>query len=236
MRRSESEAIRIRNLHQEIFRSTTQEFRGNIIHFYGDGTLSTFTSAVEAVKCGISLQRQFRNSNLPVRIGIHMADIVITEDDIIGDGVNVASRIESLAVAGSVLISNRVHKELINQDDIDDHSLGYFRFKNISQPMEVFAINHDHILVPDRKDLKGILGPETTKSKRWISIAGTLLVVALSTIAWFIFSSNKLDFPERGWLVVSDIENLTNDSLLNGSLEGVLISSIQQSGFVNVFP
>ncbi|MBT8323408.1 MAG: adenylate/guanylate cyclase domain-containing protein, partial [Eudoraea sp.] len=93
MQRSEVEAMGLRAAHRKIFDSFTTKFNGEIIQYYGDGTLSIFDSAVDAVKCGIAMQLAFqKDTQIPVRIGIHSGDIVLTEDDIIGDAVNVASR------------------------------------------------------------------------------------------------------------------------------------------------
>ncbi|MEZ5197159.1 MAG: adenylate/guanylate cyclase domain-containing protein [Bacteroidales bacterium] len=119
MQQDEEKAIEFRSRHREIFNASTKKFRGKILQYWGDGTLSTFSSAIDAVKCAIEMQLAFREKpQIPLRIGIHTGDIIFTEDDIIGDGVNVASRIESLAVAGSVFISEKVYDEVKNQPGI----------------------------------------------------------------------------------------------------------------------
>ncbi len=115
MQVNEARAIHLREAHRKIFVATTEKFGGEILQYYGDGTLSVFDSAIAAVECGIEMQlalRQYSNSiseqtGIPVRIGIHSGDIIYSEEDIIGDSVNVASRIESLATTGSVLISDK---------------------------------------------------------------------------------------------------------------------------------
>ena len=116
MQRSEAIAVQTRQRHREVFSPVTAKYGGKIIQYYGDGTLSILSSAISAVQCACELQQQFlQDPSIPVRIGIHIGDIIITEDDIIGDSVNLASRIESLAVAGSVLISDKVLEEIKNQ-------------------------------------------------------------------------------------------------------------------------
>ena len=119
MQQNEEQAIQVRDKHRQIFNSITEKHRGRVLQYYGDGTLSIFDSAIDAVKCGIEMQLDFqKDPAIPVRIGIHTGDIIFSEDDIIGDGVNVASRIESLAVAGSVFISDKVFDEIKNQESI----------------------------------------------------------------------------------------------------------------------
>ena len=156
MQRDEELAINIRNRHRKIFNSTTKKFNGKILQYFGDGTLSTFKSAIDAVKCAIEMQMAFQKEPvIPVRIGIHLGDIVLQEDEIIGDGVNVASRIESLAVAGSVFISDKVYAEIKNQSSIETQSLKTFELKNVDKPIEVFAISNKGLIIPNADDIVG---------------------------------------------------------------------------------
>ncbi len=88
-----------------------------------------------------SMQQQFSTGQtVPLRIGIHLGDIVYDNNDVYGDGVNIASRIESLGVPGSILISDKLHYAIRNQGSISTKSLGYFELKNINQPLEVYTI------------------------------------------------------------------------------------------------
>ena len=90
-----------------------------------------------------------------MRIGLHLGDVVFSGSEIYGDGVNLASRVESLGVPGAILISDKVQAEIRNQDDLQAQSLGLFEFKNIQQPVEVFAISTPGIHVPARSGLRG---------------------------------------------------------------------------------
>jgi LuxR family maltose regulon positive regulatory protein len=156
MQQNEEKAIQVRSKHRKIFNSTTESHNGKILQYYGDGTLSIFDSAIDAVKCGIEMQLSFMEEpNIPVRIGIHLGDIVISEEEIIGDGVNVASRIESLAVPGSVFISDKVYDEIKNQESLKTSLLKTFMLKNIERPTEVYAISNEGLIVPNTDDIKG---------------------------------------------------------------------------------
>lgn len=156
MQRDEELAIKIRDRHRKIFNSTTEKYKGTILQYFGDGTLSTFKSAIDAVKCAMEMQISFQEEPvIPVRIGIHQGDIVYTEDDIIGDGVNVASRIESLAVPGSVFISDKVYDEVKNHPSIETQSLKTFELKNVKKPIEVYAIANKGLIIPNRNDING---------------------------------------------------------------------------------
>lgn len=157
MQGDEEVAMRVRSRHREVMTSQHKQYRGEIIQYYGDGSLSVFRSAIEAVQCAIEIQRQLQQGEqvVPIRIGLHMGDIVHSDTEVYGDGVNFASRIESMSVVGAVLLSSKLNDELKNHPSISTQSVGYFELKNISDPVEVFAVTNDGIKVPARSDLKG---------------------------------------------------------------------------------
>ena len=127
MQQNEEKAIHARDKHRRIFNSITKKHKGRVLQYYGDGTLSIFDSAIDAVKCGIEMQLDFqKDPAIPVRVGIHEGDILFTEEDIIGDGVNVASRIESLAVPGSVFISGKIYDDIKNQKSISTKRMSLY--------------------------------------------------------------------------------------------------------------
>jgi predicted ATPase/class 3 adenylate cyclase len=154
MQRSEKKAIQAREKHREIFNRTTSKYNGRILQYYGDGTLSIFNSVIDAVNCAAEMQKLFQlDPIVPVRIGIHVGDIIVAEDDVIGDAVNVASRIESLAKAGSVLVSDRVQMDIKNHRDIVTKSLGHYELKNVQKPVEVFALVNEGLVVPESEHM-----------------------------------------------------------------------------------
>src|SRR5258705_12065453 len=144
MQKNEQEAIERRNRQREVFEKATTDHGGKILQYYGDGTISIFTSAIHAVNAGIAMQLLFRQApQVPLRIGIHIGDIAIDESGVYGDGVNIASRIESFAVAGSVFISDKVFDEIKNQPQINTISMGLYELKNVSRPLEVFVLTNE---------------------------------------------------------------------------------------------
>lgn len=160
MQQNEAQAIQVREKHRRIFNALTEKYRGRILQYYGDGTLSIFDSAIDATNCGIDLQLAFMQAPaIPVRIGIHTGDIIFSEEEIIGDSVNVASRIESLAVPGSVLISDKVYDEIKNQSSIEATLLKTVKLKNIDKPMEVYALSNPGLTVPLPEDIRGKTDP-----------------------------------------------------------------------------
>src|SRR5204863_4906437 len=85
----------------------------------------------------------------------HTGDVIIEDEAIYGDGVNLASRIESLAVPGGIFISEKVHDEIKNQQNISTREMGYFELKNVKQAVRIFAISNSGIAVPGRDELRG---------------------------------------------------------------------------------
>ncbi len=242
MQRDEEKAVEFRNRHREVFNAATKKFNGKILQYYGDGTLSTFSSAIDAVKCAIDMQLAFSEElQIPVRIGIHTGDIIFTEDDIIGDGVNVASRVESLSVAGSVFISEKVYDEVKNQTGIYTISMGVFELKNVGKPMEVFAITNRGLVIPDKDEISGkeksnsiTKKAKKAKSKNlWIlliilaAILGGYLLYSLNIFeksTQLIPSTNKTN-PEKSIAVlpfINDSDDSTNVYIINGLMESTL--------------
>ncbi|MBL0742349.1 adenylate/guanylate cyclase domain-containing protein [Chryseolinea lacunae] len=156
MQENEQLARQKRHRLKAVLEACIRDHRGKILQYYGDGSLSIFTSAIDAVHCGIEIQRALREDpKVDLRIGIHTGDVTVEDGGIFGDGVNLASRIESLATAGSVFISEKVHDEIKNQDNITSHEMGYFELKNVKQPIRVFAITSGGLVVPSREEIRG---------------------------------------------------------------------------------
>jgi adenylate cyclase len=127
---------------------TITQHGGRIVKSTGDGLLVEFPSVMDAVKCATEVQRELagRDADVPedrriqYRIGINLGDIVIDGDDILGDGVNVAARLEGLAEPGGICISGNVHDQVKNKLDISFQDMGEQHLKNILEPMRAYRI------------------------------------------------------------------------------------------------
>src|SRR4029078_109008 len=141
---------------KEVLETTVSRFNGKILQYYGDGSLSIFGSAIDCVNSAINIQQQLQQEpKVALRIGIHTGDVAIEDESVYGDGVNLASRIESLAVPGGIFISEKVYDEIRNQQNIQTREMGYFELKNVTTPVRIFAIANNGITVPGRDALKG---------------------------------------------------------------------------------
>jgi TolB-like protein/Tfp pilus assembly protein PilF len=159
MQEDEDHAKLLRDRHRNVLEDLSLEHQGKVIQYFGDGTLTIFGSAVEAVLCAIDIQLELKKDpSVNLRIGIHSGDIVYDDDGIFGDSVNVASRIEASAIGGSILISRKVYDEIINHKEINAVSLGYHEFKNVKTPIEVYAIKSDQLNIPESSSIDTLVG------------------------------------------------------------------------------
>ena len=121
---------------------------GRIVKLMGDGALIEFASAVAAVECAVEIQRamDLRNAGVPegqriaFRVGINSGDVIVDGDDIYGDGVNVAARLEGLAEPGGVCISAKVHDEVRDRLELNFQDLGEQEVKNIARPVRIYKV------------------------------------------------------------------------------------------------
>ena len=126
-----------------------EEHRGHIVKNTGDGMLVEFASVVDAVRCAVEVQRGMseRNARVSVdkriefRVGINLGDIIIEDDDIHGDGVNIAARLEGITEPGGICISRQAHDHLVEQLSFTCEKMGFRNLKNIAKPVEVYSVN-----------------------------------------------------------------------------------------------
>lgn len=141
-------ALQLLARHNEIIKNKIKNFHGRIIEIIGDAFLVSFTSAVIATECAESIQQEFKkyNSNLPqrekmeIRIGLHLGDVLDIENKLKGDTLNIASRIQELANAGSICISESVYKVIENKVKFKIEDAGEHELKNISGSIKLYTI------------------------------------------------------------------------------------------------
>lgn len=155
MQEDEVKAKSIRDKQREVLESCIDKYHGRIIQYYGDGTLSIFGSALEAVRCAIKVQRKLkREYDIPLRIGLHLGDIVYDDEGAYGDAVNVAARIEALSTSGGILISDRINDELRSHPEIKTQLLGEYRLKNVSRAMELYCVVEKDLSIPTSSEIQ----------------------------------------------------------------------------------
>ena len=123
---------------RELFQPLVKQFNGDWVKELGDGLLIIFNTATEAVKCCIELQKVSKGiSSLNIRIGIHLGEVLIENGDVIGDDVNIASRIEPFSAPGGIAISNKIF-DAINREKYETKYIGRPILKSVSQKVDIF--------------------------------------------------------------------------------------------------
>jgi adenylate cyclase len=139
------------NLRSEFIDSKIAEHQGRTVKVSGDGLLLEFPSVVNAVRCAAEIQRGMRdrNANVPqerrieFRIGVNLGDVIVQDEDIFGDGVNVAARLERIAKPGGIAISGSVRDQIGNRLDLVFEDMGEHKLKNIEQPVRVYSLSQE---------------------------------------------------------------------------------------------
>jgi adenylate cyclase len=225
MQQDEQNAVAITKRYSSVLRQLVPLHGGEILNDYGDGCLCSFSSATEAVYCAIQIQKQLRDApKVPLRIGLHIGEVLHEDGKIFGDGVNVASRIQSLAQGNSILFSKEIFDKIRNQPEFRSISLGNFEFKNVDEPMEIFALANDGLTVPKKEELSGKLKEVQKRSpkKTWIIVSLILIVVIFS--AFFISKElrHKKGFKGKDRsVVILPFENYTNNPQEESFIDGI---------------
>ncbi|NND08688.1 MAG: hypothetical protein HKN87_20125 [Saprospiraceae bacterium] len=185
MQADEGNALIILNRFKEIVEQEAVRYNGEMVQYFGDGALLSFNSSSKAVACAIAMQNEFqREPQVPVRIGMHLGDVLFKNGNAFGNGVNVGSRIESLGVPGAVLVSKVIRDQIKNKGDYQLVTLGTFEFKNVEEPMEVYALSNPGLVVPSRSEMKGRLKKPSAGRAPMKLIWLILAILTISGILW----------------------------------------------------
>jgi hypothetical protein len=155
MGKDEKKALELLQKNRILHKPIIKKFQGTFLKEIGDAILVSFDSVYDAIRCAEQIIIATKSeTDLSLRIGVHQGDVVFTDGDVYGDGVNIASRIQELAVSDSVLISGRVYEEVKNKTDIEVIKLGSFKLKNDYKIREIYAISNPGLSIPIPGDLK----------------------------------------------------------------------------------
>jgi TolB-like protein/class 3 adenylate cyclase/Tfp pilus assembly protein PilF len=159
MQDDEDHAKALRDRQREVIEDHLLKHHGQVMQYYGDGTLIMFGSALDAVNCAREIQIELKQKpEVPVRIGIHIGDVVYDDEGIYGDAVNVAARVQSLGIPGSVMVSGKVFDEIKNHPGIRVESFGEHELKNIYIPIGIYALADKGLDVPQQSYIEELTG------------------------------------------------------------------------------
>ena len=140
MGKDEERALQVLKKNREIHTELIEKYGGTLIKEIGDGMLISFKLGSDAVRCGIEIQKNCDEEKIPLRVGIHEGEMVFEGNDVFGDGVNIASRIEQICNVGCITISGAVYASVKNKSDIKSEFIGDRFLKNIDEPIKVYQV------------------------------------------------------------------------------------------------
>ena len=193
MQQNEEKAVAVIKHFNSALEKWVINFNGQVLNYYGDGSLCIFSSATDAVNCSLAVQKDLKAEPVvPLRIGLHIGEVFFEDAKALRDGVNVASRVQSLGQENTILVSEEIYDKIKNNPSIIAKSLGHFDFKNVGKSMEVFALTNEGLFVPQRKKMQGKLKKKNVQRRN--TIAALLLLIIVAAI-FFIYknSFNKND-------------------------------------------
>ena len=187
---------RLRTLRSDLIDPTIALHHGRVVKRTRDGVLIEFRSVVDAVRCAIEVQNGMveRNAGLPperrieFRVGIHLGDVVEeTDGDLMGDGVNIAARLEGIAKPGAICLSEDAYRQVKSRFDLAVSDLGATQLKNIAEPVHVYSIEVGKQVRAKRIKI-------TTRKRRFLFAlvgAGIVVLILLTVAAWHFFGENR---------------------------------------------
>jgi adenylate cyclase len=136
----EDRAFDMLSRNRTIHQTCIKEFNGSLIKEIGDGMLASFSLASDAVRCAIEIQKESNKQDIPLTIGIHEGEVVFEDNDVFGDGVNVASRLEEDTSEGCISISGSVYRDIKNKSGIHAEYIGERSFKNLDESIKIYNV------------------------------------------------------------------------------------------------
>jgi adenylate cyclase len=141
MGQDEDKAYQILSENKDIHLKQFENFKGTLIKEMGDGILASFHLASDAVRCAVEIQKECQSAGIPLKIGIHEGEVMLVGQDVLGDGVNVASRLQDVCQQGCITVSANVYSNIKNKADISASYLGEKKLKNVEEPIRVYKVN-----------------------------------------------------------------------------------------------
>jgi adenylate cyclase len=236
---------RLKALRRDLVDPKIAEHRGRIVKTTGDGLLVEFASVVDAVRCAVEVQQAMperntdaaANNRIELRIGINLGDVIVEGDDLYGDGVNIAARIEALADAGGVFVSNTVHDHVRDRLPFVFEDLGEQQVKNIARPVRVYRVRDTGVAakshlapvlpLPDKPSIAILPFANMSGDPEQEYFADGMveeIITALSQIRWLFVIARNSSFTYKGRAV--DVKEVGRDLGVRYVLEG----SVRKAG------
>lgn len=192
MGKDEQQAFELLNKNRQIHKPIIEQYNGRWIKELGDGVMASFNTVSDAVNAAIKIQEGCNAANeYKLRIGIHLGEVVFENDDVFGDGVNIAARIQAIASPGGIFISEAVYNNVSNKKDIDTEFVKVEQLKNVKEPIRIYQVKIEgvEILKPVGLDSKKSIARKIFGNKR--TALFTLVFGVIAIAAYFIYNNSQ---------------------------------------------
>jgi len=229
MGKDEQKAFELLKKNRELQKPIIEQFNGRWIKELGDGVMASFNTVSDAVNAAIQIQQTCNaTKEFQLRIGIHLGEVVFENDDVFGDGVNIASRIQAMANPGSIYISEAIHNSISNKKDFQTKFVKEEKLKNVKEQVKIYQVIADNVVAVHQGTAQKI------KSRRNVLLLLISIVIILVSTYFFkgSFDTRKNDKLERSEemmlnsIAVLPFENMTTDSSQEYFTDGMTESII----------
>ena len=218
----EDKAFEVLKKNQDIHNELIQQFKGKLIKEMGDGMLISFDLASDAVRCAIEIQKACKEQDIPLKIGVNSGEMVFAGADVLGDGVNIASRLQDNAQEGGIVISGKVYSDIKNKAGIYTKFIGDKKLKNVDEPVKVYEVLYQG------EEGQEIAKKESKKfSGKYLFYLGGIVIVIAAILIWnYLPISSKSAFIDKEKsIAVMPFDNESadkeNEYFVNGMMEDI---------------
>ena len=237
--KDETKALSLLDKQKEVIVPILDEFNGTLHKEMGDGLLFTFPTVTEAVKCAIKIQEVTKSvDELNLRIGIHEGEITFKDGDVLGDDVNVASRIEPFAPVGGIAISGKVQQNISSLPEFQTDFVGNPSLKGVSQDVKVYCITSHGLPLPDKSKISAKLEEQAKPRFNIFALTGAILTVTgigfwIAVGVFGLSFGTKYEVPSVGILMMENLGS-EEDNFWARGITGDLIIKVASSGNIRV--
>lgn len=232
----EDKAFEVLKKNHAIHENLINKYNGTLIKEIGDGTLASFPLASDAVRCAMEIQAEAKDQDIPLKIGIHQGEMVMAGADVLGDGVNIASRLQEASKEGCITISGKVYSDIHNKAGIKAKYIGEKKLKNVADPVKVYEV------LCEEEETKPAEGQDVkSKFKTLYYIIAGIIIVLGGIIIWQLLPtkeksptiSEEVDKSIAVLPFRNDSPDQENEYFCNGMMEDIL-TNLQKVGDLTV--
>jgi tetratricopeptide (TPR) repeat protein len=230
LKEDDKKAFETRKKNQRIHRRLIKKFNGRWLKEMESGTLASFNSNIDAVMCAVSIHKAAEEIKIHLRIGIHQGDVIFEKKDVLGDGVNIASRIQGLAQSNGIVISEKVYDDIKNKEGLEIEFLGEQILKGVTKPVGAYKVTcRDENLLDFTIDTGELIRPWSFGR---LSIVFGILIIALIsyTLYYFLHKIGNLKPDQEKSVLVLPFENFTGTDTLDYFMAGMHDAMIGEIG------